>query len=47
MEKEEALAIIDNVCSQITSNRETHLKIIEAIEVLKKAIAPEIKDKKE
>lgn len=36
----EALQILDNVCSQVSLNREAHVKIQQAVEVLKGAIIP-------
>ena len=45
----EALQILDNVCSQVSLNREAHAKIQQAVGVLKMAIIPVTKpvDKKE
>lgn len=38
MKPEEALQILDNVCSQVQLNRSDHVKIQQAVEVLKEAI---------
>lgn len=35
MTKEEAVNLLDNICAQISLNRETHIKVQQAIAVLK------------
>jgi len=43
MTKEEALQILDNICAQVSLNREGHVKLQQAIEVLREAIQPKEK----
>lgn len=45
MKPEEALQLIDNAVAQLQTNRETHIRLQQAIEVLKKIINPEISKK--
>ena len=48
MTKEEALNLLDQAVSQLQTNRQTHIQLQQAVEVLKEAIAPKIakEDKK-
>jgi hypothetical protein len=41
MTPQEAIQIIDNVCSQVSLNRESHVKVQEAIKVLNNLIPKE------
>jgi len=40
MKPEEALKIVDGICSQVSLNREAHVRIQQAIMVLTEAIKP-------
>jgi hypothetical protein len=40
MNENEALKILDNVCSQTSMNRESHIKVLQAVEILKEFIRP-------
>jgi len=39
MTAEEAINLLDSICAQVSLNRETHLKVQQAITALKAAIA--------
>lgn len=47
MNAQEALQILDNVCSQVSLNREAHVKIQQAVEVLKEVIRPKVAKEEE
>lgn len=48
MKKEEALKLVDSICSQVSLNREAHVKVQQAIQILAEAIKPkeEVEKKK-
>lgn len=40
MNPENALALVDRVCGMVSLNRDDHIKVAQAIEILKQAITP-------
>ena len=44
MAPEEAINLLDSICAQVNLNREMHLKVQEAIKVLKQAIPATVED---
>lgn len=40
MKIEEAIQLVDSAVSQLQTNRETHVKLQQAIEVIKEAVKP-------
>ena len=46
MKPTEAISLLDQAVSQLSANREVHVKLQQAIEVLKEAITPKGKKEK-
>ena len=46
MTKEEALNLLDQAVSQLQTNRQTHIQLQQAVEILKEAIKPKEEPKK-
>ena len=42
----EALSLLDKVCASVALNRETHVKVQQAVEVIRKAITGKPENKK-